>query len=78
MVGDDWKDIMCGNKAGSGEPSQCTVLSTPYFTILIVTVLLKNHKNCEQPFKAKPNFAVDSLSDIISLLESTFTVESDE
>ncbi|XP_065910638.1 uncharacterized protein [Dysidea avara] len=57
MVGDDWKDIMCGNKAGS------------------VTVLLRNHRNHDHPSKAKPNFVVDSLSEIISLLQSPFTIE---
>ena len=44
----------------------------------VVTVLLKNEKNSEHPAKAKPNFAVDSLDNLISLLQSTFTVESEE
>ena len=44
----------------------------------VVTVLLKNEKNSEHPSKAKPNFAVDSLDNIISLLQSAFTVESEE
>lgn len=44
----------------------------------LVTVLLKNEKNHDHPSKAKPNFAVDSLDDIISLLQSIFTVESEE
>ena len=48
---------------------------TPFY---VVTVLLKNPRNCDHPSKAKPNFAVDSLHDIISLLQSTFTVKPEE
>ena len=44
----------------------------------VVTVLLKNEKNSEHPSKAKPNFVVDSLDNLMSLLQSTFTVESEE
>ena len=48
------------------------------YLIYLVTVLLKNPRNYDHPLKAKPNFAVDSLHDIISLLQSTFTVKSEE
>ena len=77
MVGDDWKDIMCGNTAGSGDLTKL-MHNNILFYLFVVTVLLKNPRNCEHPSKAKPNFAVDSLHDIISLLQSTFTVKLEE
>ena len=45
------------------------------FLFFAVTVLLRNHRNHDHPSKAKPNFVVDSLSEIISLLQSPFTIE---
>jgi len=75
MVGDDWKDIMCGNKAGSGEQGASSAEVMMWCSCITVTVLLRNDKNHNHPSKAKPNFIVDSLSEIISLLQNPFTIE---
>jgi len=55
----------------------CSILCRCFFCNT-VTVLLRNHNNHDHPSKAKPNFVVDSLPDIISLLQSPFTIEIEE
>lgn len=57
VVGDDWQDIECGNRAGS------------------VTVLMTKPSNTD--IKNKADFCIDDLSELVTLLQTNFTVKKD-